>query len=1075
MCSRIHGIHCARVSFLVAALLFAGSCGTGSGGGGGGDAPMLLGGILRPNPTAYALTQTNDFISEVTGSCRAGLSILPPSVDLRRDGTIPPVQNQRWNSCVAWSLGYFAMTCLQARLSMERAGIFTDGRTAIDLTDREHWFSPDYIYAQRDTQSERDRFAPGSPNCVETDGQLGCMRPEHALRILIEEGCGKWTWMCDGSPDPAYRSCVPDDPSLDGLSSRRAWGPTRFGAEDFKPACYVRFGVLDEGSRLPVREMQAWLFERRTPISIVVKMTQGWVGYRGENPATVTTPGFLCDVTEPRTACLDAVGQDLGSQHMMSVIGYDDTFPSAAHYPGLPPEKTGSFLIVNQWGTKWGDNGYMWIPYAELEKLWVAAYAIQPPPPGGPPAADEDAGECVQDETGRWENLSEENDVPRNRTPGTPVGAPLQHPRDTTATELALGDVVPFDSVGESDPADWYYIETTEPNTWIEVTASSGSDVDMKLTDQEGRLVALSATVIAEAPSETMRRLLCDPGVYFLKVYSRDGSSLFYGLTIDPVADPGTDDDICNATLVEAVCLCGGVLKPESGSTQVVGGAGSTVGGGDPCDWWQVIAPVTGQLDVLVRGAGTQADVWRGTRPDQAALVARAFPIKRDRTEVHVSVPAVEGQRFFIQVRPAPVFDDDGDRVDPPEVEYTLFVQTGFSLPDDTPGGARPLTLRAVEPDVPLDPTLSNGGHHAKWEASTVGFLTERNPLDYHRFFVPANRVFRVRLTEVDAGAEVFASSIVNGFLANTLDPPSDEFLSQSRAEPAAGSEVLIAVGSCDGSETRYRLTVELYFGEAEETDGRRQENERTLDSNRSRSELIGGGDVDDWFRIVDQRDQAFDATGAATITLTGACAGLTFEVVQERATGVVAVPMQGVGGVVGAQVKRVDLPEPDDGPVWVCVRAPAGQAPTNYVLTMAFLKNPAGIGGVNVPSNAQPLALGTAQAGTVGRDDARDFYRLELPAGTTGPVTLNLTGLTGRVRLSVSDDAGQLCGGDRDACQANNEPPDFGVPVPEDIQLVVPNVPGGTKLTVMIEVLGRVDLAPEEIPYTLRVTSGVN
>ncbi len=50
--------------------------------------------------------------------------------------------------------------------------------------------------------------------------------------------------------------------------------------------------------------------------------------------------------------------------HAMVVIGYDD------NYEG------GAFRVLNSWGTQWGDQGFIWIPYSEYE-TWAMG-AMQP-------------------------------------------------------------------------------------------------------------------------------------------------------------------------------------------------------------------------------------------------------------------------------------------------------------------------------------------------------------------------------------------------------------------------------------------------------------------------------------------------------------------------------------------------------------------------------------------------------------------------------------------------------------------------------------------------------------------------
>ena len=61
----------------------------------------------------------------------------------------------------------------------------------------------------------------------------------------------------------------------------------------------------------------------------------------------------------------DYRGLNLGG-HAMCVIGYDD------QYQG------GAFRIMNSWGPRWGDNGYVWIKYDDFNHFTKEAYGLFP-------------------------------------------------------------------------------------------------------------------------------------------------------------------------------------------------------------------------------------------------------------------------------------------------------------------------------------------------------------------------------------------------------------------------------------------------------------------------------------------------------------------------------------------------------------------------------------------------------------------------------------------------------------------------------------------------------------------------
>jgi hypothetical protein len=66
------------------------------------------------------------------------------------------------------------------------------------------------------------------------------------------------------------------------------------------------------------------------------------------------------------------LGGQHGGGHAMVILGYDD--------------QKSAYLVLNSWGTDWGDGGYMWWDYEDLEKrdpqmITVNAYRQLPPAP----------------------------------------------------------------------------------------------------------------------------------------------------------------------------------------------------------------------------------------------------------------------------------------------------------------------------------------------------------------------------------------------------------------------------------------------------------------------------------------------------------------------------------------------------------------------------------------------------------------------------------------------------------------------------------------------------------------------
>jgi C1A family cysteine protease len=97
--------------------------------------------------------------------------------------------------------------------------------------------------------------------------------------------------------------------------------------------------------------------------------------YLGANPAisdiktAVTNDGATAVRLWVETASLPNLaatsgyyytGQDLG--HMVTIVGWDDTFPAARCQPSQPSQD-GAWIAANCWGTGWADGGYFYLSY----------------------------------------------------------------------------------------------------------------------------------------------------------------------------------------------------------------------------------------------------------------------------------------------------------------------------------------------------------------------------------------------------------------------------------------------------------------------------------------------------------------------------------------------------------------------------------------------------------------------------------------------------------------------------------------------------------------------------------------
>ncbi len=80
-----------------------------------------------------------------------------------------------------------------------------------------------------------------------------------------------------------------------------------------------------------------------------------------------TNEAMLNGVTQEVSTTVTAVNHKLSyaPNHAVTIVGWDDEFPTAYFNTVSKPARPGAWLCKNSWGSSYGDNGYLWISYED--------------------------------------------------------------------------------------------------------------------------------------------------------------------------------------------------------------------------------------------------------------------------------------------------------------------------------------------------------------------------------------------------------------------------------------------------------------------------------------------------------------------------------------------------------------------------------------------------------------------------------------------------------------------------------------------------------------------------------------
>lgn len=209
------------------------------------------------------------------------------------------------------------------------------------------------------------------------------------LRTILEAKKRKFTNTTSISPyrfSPTYTyeqikessdfDCTHGSSITDALDILKNKGAVLFSTLPFQ--CGVNVSRFDAEAAAYKIENYATLFD---PAEIAIKLKVDKIKEalaETENPILIgmRLPRSFFSATDVWQAAPSESPEETIGGHAMAIVGYDDN------------KYGGAFLIINSWGTRWGNGGYIWAKYDDLARFTkYAAQVYNGVNPTPPPSA----------------------------------------------------------------------------------------------------------------------------------------------------------------------------------------------------------------------------------------------------------------------------------------------------------------------------------------------------------------------------------------------------------------------------------------------------------------------------------------------------------------------------------------------------------------------------------------------------------------------------------------------------------------------------------------------------------------
>jgi hypothetical protein len=290
-------------------------------------------------PSDEQLAEYTKCLPPAAFAARAGLSPTPPPSASIPMSALPPVQNQgQIPSCEVWSSGY-AMGSYTANLTNQQP-----------ISDLANTVSPGFLYPWVVNQEGKTCGTGTSPGT--TLDYLVANTAPSLLQVPYAPSC-----TCLDMVD--INQTFDTDLHIGSWCSFTPDGAT---------ALMAIKGWIAQGQVVQTSIYVPWEFP---------KYTGGVFDVPTSCPTPPPTPTKPTCAERGSIACIASTTTSSGcAQHGIAIVGYNDNMVG-------PDGSAGAVLIMNSFGTRWGESGFMWMSYDGFESIAFGGTVAFPPQPSG--------------------------------------------------------------------------------------------------------------------------------------------------------------------------------------------------------------------------------------------------------------------------------------------------------------------------------------------------------------------------------------------------------------------------------------------------------------------------------------------------------------------------------------------------------------------------------------------------------------------------------------------------------------------------------------------------------------------